>query len=218
MKKSPLCLAAFAALLAVSATLRAQAPDLPVIKLNDPDRLRGLPLMEALSARASATVWSDQAVSLQDLSDLLWAADGINRNDLNKRTAPSALNAQDVDIYVFTGEGVYRYNAVRHALLPVLTGDFRAKIGQPPPPAAPIQLLLVSDRARFSSGTPEQRSEWGAIDTGTVSQNISLFCAATGLATRPRGSIDKDGLRKLLGLRDSQYPLLNHPVGHPQDS
>jgi nitroreductase len=234
------------------------APALQVIKLNEPNKTRGLPVMEALSVRASVREWSERELGLQDLSDLLWAANGINRPD-KRRTAASAMNAQDVDIYVFRKDGVYVYDAGNHALVPVVEGDQRSQIagmpgggpggpGRPgtpgapagpgapgappagapaPPPGAqpgrgpmgppstpPVQLILVSDISRFRAGSTELKLEWGAIDTGLVSQNIALFCAGTGLGTRPRASIAKDRLKVLLKLKDTQYPLLEHPVGY----
>jgi nitroreductase len=240
-----------ASLLLVPVLTWGQAQDLQTIKLNEPNKTRGLPVMEALSVRASARDWSDKDLGLQDLSDLLWAANGINRPD-GKRTASSAMNAQDVDIYAFMKDGVYRYDAAAHALVPVLAGDHRSEImmmrpggpgmkpgekpmakpeakTQTPPPGAkpegkpgsggpqtpaPVQLILVSDISRFRMGETSQKLEWAAIDTGLVSQNISLFCAATGLGTRPRASMDKTKIRELLKLSETQYPLLNHPVGY----
>ena len=127
-------------------------------------------------------------------------------------------------------EGVYLYDAKEHALIPAAAGDSRALVmaprpaggagGRPAmpaadrPPSVPVLLVLVSDISRFRSGSQELRLEWAAIDTGIVSQNISLFCAAAGLATRPRASMDREKIRSLLKLKDTQYPLLNHPVGH----
>jgi nitroreductase len=240
-----------AALLGAAAFGWAQAPELKAVKLNEPDKKRGLPFMEALSVRASVRDWSPKELSLQDVSDLLWAANGINRPDSKKRTASSAQNAQDVDIYVFLKDGVYLYDAAGQALVPVAVGDHReeavappsggpggpggpppakpgetpmpkpagpppgAKPGAPPTPA-PVLLVLVSDVSRFRGGTPELKREFAAIDTGIVSQNISVFCAACGLATRPRASMDRDRIRTLLKLKDSQFPLLNHPVGYPK--
>ena len=200
-------------------------------KLNEPNKERGLPFMETLSVRASAREWSDQELSLQDMSDLLWAANGINRPGEKKCTASSAQNAQDIDIYLFMKDGVYLYDADAHALVPVMAGDFRSQImmtppprpkdadGPPPPPPPPpseppIQIILVSDVSRFKFGPPELKPEWGAIDAGIVSQNISLFCAATGLMTRPRASVEKEVVKNLLKLSDSQHVLLNHPVGY----
>lgn len=231
----------------------AQAQEPKTIKLAEPNKKRGLPVMEALSVRASVREWSDKEVSLQDLSDLLWAANGINRPDSKKRTASSAQNAQDVDIYVFMKDGVYLYDALQHALNLVVAGDLRSEImmrpgggpggppgpkpegapgakpegapggpppgpppGGGPPSLAPLQLILVSDSSRFGGGTPELKYEWGAIDTGIVSQNIALFCAATGLATRPRAAISQDRISTLLKLKETQHPFLNHPVGYPK--
>lgn len=228
----------------------AQTQELRTIKLNEPNKKRGLPLMEALSVRASVRDWSPKEVALQDLSDLLWAADGINRPDSKKRTASSAQNAQDVDIYVLLKDGVYVYDAAAQALVPVVAGDHRQEVVAPPaggpggpggtPPAkpgeapmpkpagppgakpgapptpAPVLLILVSDVSRFRGGTPELKKEFAAIDTGIVSQNISIFCAATGMATRPRATMDRDKIRALLKLKDTQFPMLNHPVGYPK--
>jgi nitroreductase len=165
---------------------------------------------------------------MQDMSDLLWAANGINRPEEKKCTASSAQNAQDIDIYLFMKDGIYLYDADTHALVPVLAGDFRSQImmappprpkdagGPPPPPLSnpPIQIILVSDVSRFKFGPPELKPEWGAIDAGIVSQNISLFCAATDLMTRPRASVDKEVVKNLLELSDAQYVFLNHPVGY----
>jgi len=210
-----------ASLLFLPALSWAQAQESKTIKLNEPNKKRGLPVMEALSVRASVREWSDKDLSLQDLSDLLWAANGINRPESKKRTASSAQNAQDVDIYVFMKDGVYLYDALQHALNLVVAGDLRSEImmmrpGGGPPSPAPLQLILVSDTSRFGGGTPELKYEWGAIDTGIVSQNIALFCAATGLATRPRAAISKDRIRTLLKLKETQHPFLNHPVGYPK--
>jgi SagB-type dehydrogenase family enzyme len=220
--------------LAVAATVvltlpaAAQAPQ--TIKLNAPDLERGLPFMQALSVKASAREWADRELSLQDLSDLLWAANGINRPAEKKYTASSAMNAHDVDVYVFLKDGAYRYDADRHALDLVVSGDFRSQIlrapparpadtGAAPPPRPPMaepptQLVLVSNSARFTRGSPEQKYEWGALDAGIVSQNVSLFCAATGLKTRPRASMNEERIRQLLELGDTQHVFLNHPVGY----
>jgi nitroreductase len=208
-----------------------QSKKLETIKLNEPNKKRGLPFMETLSVKCSAREWSDRDLSLQDMSDLLWAANGINRPDEKKCTASAAQNAHDVDLYLFMKDGVYLYDADAHALVPVLAGDFRSQLmmtppprpkdasGPPPPPPPPpsnppIQIILVSDVSRFKFGPPELKPEWGAIDTGIVSQNISLFCAATGLATRPRASMDKGVIKNLLKLSDTQHVFLNHPIGY----
>lgn len=184
------------------------------VKLSAPAKTGGLSIMEALWVRASVQTWSDRELEPQDLSDLLWAANGINRPD-KKRTAPSAVNAQDVDVYVLMKNGAYLYDAANHALTPIASGDHRGEMGLPD---APVQLFLISEGARFQRGSPEQKREWGALDSGIVSQNVGLFCAARGLATRPRASFDRDKLKILLQLRDSQHAFLNHPVGYPPGS
>ncbi|HOW44155.1 MAG TPA: nitroreductase family protein [Candidatus Aminicenantes bacterium] len=222
-------------LLAFAAGLAAEEP--ATIKLNPPSLKRGLPLMEALAVRASVREYADRDLSLQDLSDLLWAADGLSRPAENKSTAPSAMNAHDVRIYVFMRTGAFLYDQQKHELAPVLAGDLRPQIvmarpprpaGAPPPGApaappapaaaapglAPVDLILVSDGDRFRHGGPEQKAVWGALDAGIVSQNISLFCAATGLKTCPKASVNKEKIKELLKLTDAQVVFLDHPVGY----
>ncbi len=239
MKRSCVAGLLLGALLLVPVLSWGQAQELKTIKLDEPNKTRGLPVMEAFALRASVREWSDKDLSLQDLSDLLWAADGINRPD-GKRTAPSAMNAQDVDIYVLMKDGAYLYDAAAHALKPIVAGDHRSGIamarpggpgakpqaappgvkpeGKPgpggPPTPAPVLLILVSDISRFRMGETAGKLEIAALDAGIVSQNIALFCAGTGLATRPRASMDKAKIKELLKLTDTQYPLLNMPVGH----
>jgi hypothetical protein len=226
------------AAMVVSMPVCIVAGELKTIKLNEPNKKRGLPFMETLSVKASAVEWSDKELSLQDLSDLVWAANGINRPEEKKSTASSAQNARDVDLYLFMKEGVYLYDTDNHELDPVLSGDYRSEImmarpprpegapegdsAAPPPPAPPpaaesnppIQIILISASERFRMGPQELKYEWGAIDAGIVSQNISLFCAATGIKTRPRASMDKEKIKELLKLTDTQYVFLNHPVGY----
>jgi SagB-type dehydrogenase family enzyme len=198
-----------------------QGQGVKTIKLNEPNKKRGLPFMETLSVKASAREWSDEELNLQDLSDLLWAANGINRPEEKKYTASSAMNAHDVDLYLFMKDGVYLYDADTHALRQILDGDHRSEIMMAPPPGArpapsnpPVQIILISETARFRAGSPELKYEWGAIDAGIVSQNISLFCAATGLKTRPRAMMDRERIKKLLDLKETQHVFLNHPVGY----
>ena len=189
-----------------------QAQELKSVALLNPDKKRGLPLMEALDVRASVREWSPEKLSLQDLSDLLWAANGINRPAEGKRTASSAMNAQDIDIYVFMDDGIYPYDAPKHVLNQVVTGDYRDLSGKTD---APVNLVLITDISKFRAGNDSLKIGWGNIDAGIVSQNISLFCSATGLKTRPRASFPgAEKIRELLKLKGSQYILLNHPVGY----
>ena len=167
--------------------------------------------MEALAARASVKEWSDKKLNIQDLSDLLWAANGINRPDEGKRTAASALNAQDVDVYVLLEEGAYLYDAKIQQLTPVAKGDFR-EVGEKT--TAPLLIVLVSDISRFKIGEMPSKLNWAALDIGIVSQNIAIFCSGTGFKTRPRVGMDVAKIKQVLKLTDSQYPMLNHPVGY----
>lgn len=202
----------FASLLLV-VTMHAQ--DMKAIKLNTPDKTRGSSVMKALSDRHSDREYATRDLSLQDLSDLLWAANGINRTD-GKRTAPSALNKQDIDIYVIMKDGAYLYDAKTHTLKPVAKGDHRGAVagGQTFVKSAPVSLVLVSDLSRFGN-TDERTKLTAAIDGGIVCQNINIFCAAVGLSTVPRGSMDQASLKKILKLTDNQLLLMNNPVGYP---
>ncbi len=187
------------------------------IDLNPPDKTRGVQVMQAFANRSSVKEWNPEPLKLQDLSDLLWAANGVNRPDDGKRTAPSAMNSQDIDIYVFLETGAYLYNAVKHRLELQAEGDHRKLVAgmQKDAAEAPVMCLLVSDISRFKFGKKDKKLTWAANDAGIVSQNICLFCAGMGLITRTRASMDEDKLWELLNLSDSQYPLLNNPVSYP---
>ena len=201
----------------LSGAVMGQAPQ--DIKLNAPDMERGLTIMKAFEKRASATSFSSKELSLQDLSDLLWASNGINRPESGKRTAPTAVNAQDVDIYVLLKSGAYLYDAKTHTLKGIAAGDNRKLVSERQTnfANAPAMLGLVSEISWFRGDDNARKLSWAAMDAGIVSQNISLFCAAAGLVTRPRASMDTEGLKKLLNLNANQYPLLNNPVGYPNE-
>ncbi len=186
------------------------------IKFPAPDLKRNASLMEAFSKRASATAFNTGDLQTKDLGDLLWAANGINRSESKKRTAPSAVNAQDIDVYVVMKSGAYLYDAGSHSLTLVSAKDLRAMVASPQAPMAeaPVLLLLVSETARFKHGDKESHARLGAFDAGIVSQNISLFCAGAGLLTRARASMDAEGLKKELKLTPTQIPMLNHPVSY----
>lgn len=199
---------------ATMTTLHAQGAG--ELKLNRPDLNRGVNVMKAFSDRHSDREFATRELSLQDLSDLLWAANGVNRPGDGKRTAPSALNKQDVDIYVFLAKGVYLYDASKHVLKLVAEGDHRSAVagGQDFVKQAPVSLVYVSDLSRFGMGMDERVKLMGAMDAGIVSQNVNLFCAGVGLSTVPRASMDQAALRKLLKLSDTQVPMMNNPVGY----
>lgn len=211
MKISAVCLFLFVFFSFLSAEPASQA-----VKLNPPNLDRGLPVMKALSQRASVNRFSEKPLALQDLSDLLWAANGINRADSGKRTAPSALNAHDIDIYVLLSNGTFLYEPKKHVLEPVTAEDCRKlAAGMNGDIArAPVICLLVSDVSRFPFGDASLKLTWGAEDAGIVSQNICVFCASVGLSTRPRASMDVERLKKVLSLKDTQHPMLNNPVSY----
>lgn len=187
-----------------------------VIKLPQPNLKRTGTVMKALSERHSTREFASKALSMADLSDLLWAANGINRKDSGKRTAPSAMNKQDVDVYVVLPEGSYLYDAKTHQLNLIAEGDYRAAVagGQAFVKSAPVSLVLVSDLSRLGDAKNARTQLMGAMDAGIVSQNISIFCSAANLATVPRASMDNDQLKKVLKLKDTQIPMMNHPVGY----
>ena len=200
----------------VMSVAAVNAQQLAAIKLNAPNKSRGtLSVMQALAARQSAAEYSDRLLSVADMSDLFWAADGINRED-GRRTAASAMNAQDVILYAFTPQGVYLYDAGDHELKPVVAGDHRTVFGERG--MAPLIVLMVSDVAKFGDRAAlDMRREFGAIDVGIVAQNIMLFCSGNGLCTRPRAGMDREAITKLLNLNDSQLPMLNNAIGYPKN-
>lgn len=186
------------------------------IVLAKPNLERGFNVMKALNLRQSATKYKTDKLSMADLSDLCWAANGINRQESGKRTAPSAINAQDVDVYVALEQGIYFYDAKEHSLILKASGDHRKLLAgrQANVAEAPVILLLVSDISRFRSGENAVKIQWAAMDAGIVSQNISLFCSGTGMVTRCRAFMEIEQLKTLLKLNENQYPLLNHPVSY----
>ena len=187
-----------------------------VIRLPKPNLNRNSEVMEAFANRHSTREYAAKALTLNDLSDLLWAANGINRPEEGKRTAPSAMNKQDVDVYVVLPEATYLYDAKAHQLNLVVEGDHRGAVagGQAFVKSAPVSLLLVSDLSRLGDAKNTHTQLMGAVDAGIVSQNISIFCSAAKLATVPRTSMDTAKLKSVLKLTDTQLPLMNHPVGY----
>lgn len=188
------------------------------LELPSPQKTGGRPLMEALALRSTARAFDRRDLPVQQLSDLLWAAFGINRPD-GKRTAPSAKNKQETDIYVLLKSGAFVYNAPAHRLDPVSPEDLRPLGGtQTFVQDAPVTLILVVDLARTGTGPGEQRRLLAHIDVGYISQNIYLYCASVGLATGARAYVDKTVLGPRLALRPEQEILLAQSVGFPKGS
>ena len=179
------------------------------IKLPAPDRSGGQPLMKSLNERKSARSFSEKDLSDQQLSDLLWAANGFNRED--KRTAPTARNCQELELYVIFKKGIYFYNAKEHKLILVKEGDYRKSAGiQDYVADAPLNILIVSDLEKAAS------SQYSYTNCGYISQNIYLYCASEGLATVARGAFNKEELHSLLQLPKSHEVLLAQTVGFPK--
>ena len=195
------------------ATVCVMAQD--IVKLPEPDKNVPMTLYQALQQRKSVREYSSKDIDDMKLSQLLWAAVGINRPD-GHLTAPTAVNAQDITVYVCRKDGAYLYMAKDNALQKVSDKDLRKEIASAQQFAAeaPISLVIVTDNAKFRGGSTNGPTISGAIDAGYVSQNIDLACEALGLVTVPRGTMDKDALKKELKLTESQNPILNHPVGY----
>jgi SagB-type dehydrogenase family enzyme len=203
------------AVLLVSAAAVA-AEDLQSIVLPAPQTEGGKPLMQALKLRQTTREFSNQKLPVDVLSNLLWAAWGINRPDSGKRTAPSASNHEEIDIYVATAEGLYLYEAKGHRLQQVLSADIRAKTGtQSFVRTVPVDLVYVADFAKMKSESLEDKVFYSACDTGFISQNVYLFSASEGLATVVRGSIDRSTLAQAMKLRPEQRVTLAQSIGYP---
>jgi SagB-type dehydrogenase family enzyme len=198
--------------------LSIQAQELKVIKLAAPNKTRGAAIMKAFNDRQSVRDYSPESLKPQDLSDLLWAANGINRPD-GKRTAPSCQNFQDVEVYVILPEGAYFYDAKEHALNPVSAGDYRNAVAGSDRQAfagtAPVSIVLVADMTKYRDMS-EGSKLMAAVDVGIVCENICLACSGLGLATVPRGSMDYAALKTALKLTDKHLLLINNPVGYPK--
>lgn len=186
------------------------------IKLPPPERGGGKPLMQALNARHSTREFAGKPLPSQLLSNLLWAASGVNRPDSGKRTAPSARDWREIDVYVATAEGAYRYDPASHTLRAVVTGDIRKLTGvQDFVATAPLNLVYVADLDRMGDADAEQKALYSAADTGFIAQNVYLFCASAGLATVVRGLVDREALAAALGLDSHQRIILAQSVGYP---
>ena len=197
----------------IMASMSVMAQD--VKRLPEPDKNIKMTLFQALQQRKSVREYSDKDIDDMKLSQLLWAAVGINRPD-GRLTSPTAINAQDITVYVCRKDGAWLYVAKENALHKVSDKDLRQAIAanQKFSAVAPVSLVIVTDNAKFRGGSTNGPSISGAIDSGYVSQNIDLACEALGLATVPRATMDKETLKKELKLTDDQHAILNHPIGY----
>jgi SagB-type dehydrogenase family enzyme len=173
-------------------------------------------LAEAFRNRRSTRSLRADVLSLPTLSALLWVAFGVNRRESDGRTAPSAHNWQEIDVYAVLPQGAYRYDPRGHRLLLVKAQDLRDLTGkQNFVDHAPLNLVYVADFARMPDARPEDREFLVGADAGCIAQNVYLYCAATGLATVVRGLIDRRQLAAALGLSNSQRVALAQSVGLP---
>lgn len=210
-------------LLTLTLTLFASTVFAQDIKLPAPNmEQKSMSVVEALKTRHSVRSFdASKELSKQELSNLCWAACGVVR-DGNFRTAPSARNLQEIRLFAFTKTGVYEYDAKGNKLVKKADGDHRGLMASNGEGAgfrqdfvmdAPVTLLMVIDYNIFGS-QGEGAMMMGCVDAGNVSENINLYCQSVGLATVPRATHDKAGIRKLLGLTDKQLPIMNNPVGY----
>ncbi len=217
MSKHVLRLFSFAMLTLIACITLAVAQEVKPIPLPPPQTSGGRPLMQVLKDRQSSREFRSQKLSPQVLSNLLWAAFGVNRPDSGKRTAPSAMNWQEIDIYVATQDGLYIYDAKANALNPVLAQDVRGATGQQSfVQEAPLDLVYVADLAKTGRAGGEDQALYTGADTGFIAQNVYLFCASEGLAAVVRGSVDRPALAKLMKLRPNQKIILAQTVGYPK--
>lgn len=200
---------------AVSLTAALFAADQTVITLPKPVTDGGKPLMQVLKERHTTREFKGDALPQATLSNLLWAAWGINRED-GRRTAPSASNRQEMDVYVILAEGAYVYDAKGNALKPVVAGDIRKLAGsQPFVTEAPLNLVYVADTTKLG-GDDAGKLATANANTGFIAQNVYLFCASEGLGAVVRGSVDRAGIAKALNLRPEQRVTLAQTVGYPK--
>jgi SagB-type dehydrogenase family enzyme len=200
------------------ATARAPTGEaLATRALAPPSRHGGLPLLDALARRQSQREFSAEPLADQQLSDLLWAAAGVNRPALGGRTAPSALNAQEVVLYAAMPQGLYRYEPASHVLQLTLASDVRRVTGyQDFVDDAALDLVFVADHARQAMVPAAQRSAYAFTAAGAMAQNVYLFCASAGLATVVRGWFDRDALARAMSLGADEQLLLAQTVGRPK--
>lgn len=186
-------------------------------RLPAPQMEGGAPLMSALAKRRSVRSYGQRPLSKEILSNLLWAAFGVNRRDKHGRTAPSWRGSKEIDIYVATAQGVWIYRPQSHALQRVMDRDIRAATGnQPFPATAAAVLIYVADKSRMAKGSEQDHRVYAHVDSAIIAQNVYLFAASEGLGTVLLGNVDKAELAKTLKLRSDQMIAFTQPVGYPK--
>ncbi len=194
----------------------AFAEEAKSVQLPAPNMQGGKPLMQALKERKTSREFSNKPLPLQVLSNLLWAASGVNRKESGGRTAPTAMNCQEIDIYVAMESGLYLYEPSKNTLIQIAGQDIRAATGrQPFVKDAPANLIYVVD-LRKAAKFGERTEFYAAADTGFISQNVYLFCASEGLATVVRELFDAQSLTKAMQLGPDKKIILTQTVGYPK--
>lgn len=191
------------------------------IKLPKPQKDLDFPLMKAIENRRTKRKWKNSELSIQEISNLLWVACGITHKETQKgksrRAAPSACNSQEIKVYIALSYGVFRYNEKEHQLVKTKNKDIRENIGkQKMMCSAPVGLIYVSDYSRlktFQFKNEENKWYTSTADTGFISQNVYLYCAATNLSTAILGLIDREKLHALIGLNDHEKIVYTQVVG-----
>ena len=208
--------AAVLASAALAGTARSAEPTLKPIELPKARTEGGMPLMQALKLRHSTREYSDRELPLQVLSDLLWAAFGINRPS-GDRTAPYWRHIMVIDLYVSLREGVWVYEPKSQVLLPHLAADIRAQTGlQDFVGVAPLNLIYVAHGERMPDQSPQERRLYASVDAGFIGQNVYLYCASQGLASVFRGAVDYAALARALKLPEQQFVTFAQTVGYPR--
>lgn len=211
-------ISAYVGVLMMSMTGIGLAQDAGAIRLPPPETAGGMPLMQALKLRHSAREFDRKPLPPQLLSNLLWAAGGVNRAS-GQRTAPSARDWREIDVLAITADGAYRYDPPTHALAEVAAGDLRSLTGtQDFVPSAPLNLVYVAELDRMSGAGVEDQALYSATDAGFMAQNVYLYGASAGLAVVVRGLVDRDKLAAVLGLDTRQRIILAQSVGYPAGS
>jgi nitroreductase len=177
----------------------------------------GMPLMSAIAKRQSVRAYSERRLPDDVLSNLLWAAFGINRRDAGERTAPSWRGGKEIDIYVATPQAVWMYDPAAHALRHVMEGDIRAATGRQSFPAtAPLVLIYVAGRERMAEAPEQEQYVYAHADAAFIAQNVYLFAASEGLGTVVLGNVEKAELAKTMKLRSNQILTFTQPIGYPR--
>ena len=185
------------------------------ILLPPPETSGGVPLMQALNRRMSTKEFTKQPIPNDQVSNLLWTAFGINRPESGKRTVATAVNCQDIEVYVVLENAAYVYQATEHRLIPVVNRDVRSLAAtQEYARVAPVNLVYVSDYSKMPDRFLDKKPIYAAFHAGSISQNVYLYCASAGLGAVVRDSVDRAGLSDVLNLREDQVIVMAQSVGY----